>query len=135
MTPAGAPVAYLDASAFVKLLTPEPESLALRAALEDWPVRVSSQLLEIEAGRFALRAGEPVDQRVAAALERVSLIAIGDGIRKLAGEVEPAALRSLDAIHLATALSLGSELGALFAYDRRLLEAVEQNGLLALSPS
>ena len=128
-------MAYLDASAFVKLLTPEPESLALRAALEDWPVRVSSQLLEIEEGRFALRAGEPVGQRVAAALERVSLIAIGDGIRKLAGEVEPAALRSLDAIHLATALSLGSELGALFAYDRRLLEAVERNGLLALSPS
>ena len=55
-------------------------------------------------------------------------------ILNLAGEIEPAELRSLDAIHLASALALGSAIDVFIAYDRSLTNAAAANGLQTLSP-
>lgn len=129
------PAAYLDASAFIKLVAAEPETPALETELEQWSELASSELLEVEAGRFRQRYGGDVANAIELGLGQMTLIPIGSEVRSVAATVRPARVRSLDAIHLATALSLGSRLGVLFAYDRRLLEAAEQNGLRTLAPA
>ena len=122
-------LAYLDASAFVKLAAPEPESPALETELRDWPHAVASELLEVEARRFGQRYGGSAPRLVEAALRRITLIPLAGEVRKLAASVAPRELRTLDAIHLATALTLGAELVTFFAYDRRLAGAAEASGL------
>lgn len=128
-------LAYLDASAFVKLVAAEPESAALAAEVGRWPNLVASFLLEVEARRFAQRAGGRAPVLVAAALRKVGLVAPAPSIRTRAAALRPPTLGSLDALHLATALALGRELAVMFAYDRRLLEAARLNGVLVSSPS
>src|ERR1700736_4244233 len=99
-------VAYLDASAFCKLLTAEPESIALARALSNEHTWVASELLVVEAKRVALRLGGDAPARARDELERVALVPFTDVVRAAAGKLEPAALRALDAIHIATALEL-----------------------------
>jgi uncharacterized protein len=72
--------------------------------------------------------------RAAAGLDGIGLLAIDSGIVAAAARLQPPALRSLDAIHLATALSLGDDLGVLIAYDARLLQAARQHGLPVAEP-
>lgn len=127
--------AYLDASAFVKLVVREPESEALAGTLEDWPRRVSSSLLVVEAVRATARVGEDASRRAERLLAGVTLIPADLGLLREAARLAPAVLRSLDAIHLATALSLGSELGAVFAYDERLRAAAGAAALPVESPA
>lgn len=126
-------IAYLDSSALVKLVLAEPESGALRAALADWPERASSALAKVEVAR-ATRAVRGDLERAAQVLARVSLIPVDGGLLDGAAEVEPEALRSLDAIHLASALSLDERLGVLVTYDRRMLAAAAAAGAPALAP-
>jgi len=111
----------------------EPGSRAFRAEIEDWPTVVASALLEVEALRFAARLGYP-EERVVARLAGVALVAIDDGIVSSAARVGPPGLRSLDAIHLVTALRLRQDLGAFFVYDERLAQAARVHGLDARSP-
>jgi len=113
-------LAYLDASAFVKLAAPEPESPALETELRDWPHAVASELLAVEAKRFGQRYGGSAPWLVEAALRRITLIPLAGEIREVAASVVPPELRSLAAIHLATALTLGAELVTFFVYDHRL---------------
>jgi uncharacterized protein len=127
-------LAYLDASAFVKLVVREPESDALARALADWPRRVSSSLLVVEAVRAAARVSEEARDRADALLAGVTLLPPDLDLLHAAARLAPALLRTLDAIHLATALSLGSELGAFFAYDDRLLVAAEAARVPVESP-
>lgn len=126
---------YLDASAIVKLIVEEPESAALRGALRARPDRVSSALSQVEvrlaAGR---REPSPPAERVAAALAGLTLIAIDQPVLDLAGELGEQCVRTLDAIHLATALTLADDLDALIAYDRRLLAAAVATGLRTERP-
>jgi predicted nucleic acid-binding protein len=133
--PAARAFAYLDASAFVKLVVREPESEALAGALEDWPRRVSSSLLVVEAVRATARVSEDASRRAERLLAGVTLIPADLGLLREAARLGPAALRALDAIHLATAVSLGSELGALFAYDERLRAAAGAAALPVESPA
>jgi len=65
----------------------------------------------------------------------VVLIAIENPILEAAASVGPQTLRSLDAIHLATAQELGDDLGVLITYDRRLAEAAAELGLPVASPA
>jgi predicted nucleic acid-binding protein len=123
---ARAAFAYLDASAFVKLVVREPESDALARALEEWPRRVSSALLVVEAVRATARVSAEAVQRAERLLGGVTLLPATLDLLRSAARLAPARLRSLDAIHLATALSLGAELGALFAYDERLRAAATE---------
>jgi uncharacterized protein len=128
-----APVAYLDSSALVKLIAREPETAALRQELARWPHRVSSLLAAIEVTRTARRLGAlatPLAPRVLAGLR---LLAI-DPIAPIAMQIGGTTLRSLDAIHLATAASITADLGALITYDRRMITEAQALGLPVLSP-
>ncbi len=130
-----AEVAYLDTSAVVKLLVRERESPALRRALRRWPRQASSGLLRVELLRVVRRAGLP---RLAAAarqqLAAIHLVRLDDSLLDRAAELEPASLRSLDAIHLATALALGPDLATVVTYDERMIAGAAAIGLPTSSP-
>lgn len=126
--------AYVDASALVKLFKPEPETEALMDALVSWDVHVSSELIVVEALCTAKRLGGPVD-RAAAALDGLGLVPFSEAIRnQAAARAFDPPLRALDAIHLATALSLGGDVDAFIAYDTGLSGAADASGLRALAP-
>ncbi len=103
----------------------------LIACFARWPKQLTSVIGEVEVRRVASRDGadpEPV-------LGPLSLIELDEQIRRLASTVGSPSLRSLDAIHLASALSLGDDLGAFCCYDRRLAADAESAGLTVLSPA
>ena len=126
---------YLDASAIVKLVVPEPESAALRGELTRDAEWVSSALARVEVLRALRRTGATVDSfRFAEELlDRMALVAVDQPILNAAASAEPAGLRSLDALHLATVLSLVG-VDAFVGYDGRLNAAVAAAGLPVLSP-
>ena len=124
---------YLDSSALVKLVVEEPESEDLRTFVGDRVV-VSSMVARTEVIRAVART-EP--ERVGAAekvLAETSLIIIDWPLASAAAWVEPASIRSLDAIHLATAQRLEVGLEALVTYDRRMVDAAQMAGLRVASP-
>jgi hypothetical protein len=124
---------YLDASALVKLVQKEPESDALAAELAGWPKRISSAVADVEVRRAAFRAGHS-RARADLVLAGLTLLEVDEPVRALASRVGPPTLRALDAIHLASALTLGERLGAICSYDRRLTEDAERAGLTVLAP-
>lgn len=127
--------AYLDTSAFVKLVVTEPESEALRGELRRWPDRASATLLRTETIRALRRSGHESLVGSARRLFRaMHLIRLDEPLLDRAGELAPAELRSLDAIHLAAALAIGPDLGVLVSYDARLTEAALAQGLRVESP-
>lgn len=128
-------VVYLDSSAIVKLVKPEQEPTPLDAELARRPNRVSSVLVRVEVGRVALREHREVGRMLAEILDRITLLPIDAQTIETARGLYPANLRSLDAIHLATALSLGDGLDGLITYDRRLAAAAVQAGLVVDAPS
>ena len=127
---------YVDSSALLKLVLPEPERPALERILSRWPDRVSSVILAIECRRIVLRAGDPpgVRARLEEEIEAVALIRLDETVQRLAGSVGPRDLRSLDAIHLATALSCGDHPEAFITYDDRLAAAARTLKLKVLQP-
>jgi predicted nucleic acid-binding protein len=127
--------AYIDTSALVKLFKAERETPAFRAALHDWPVQVASELTRVEAICTARRLGdEEVLERAYAALQRINLVPITPAILDMATGAHAPPLRATDAIHLATALTLREDLGAVFVYDTDLAAAARAHGLNSLSP-
>jgi len=127
---------YLDSSAFVKLVVEEPESLAVRTFLADHDARrVSSALLRTESLRAVRHLGPDALATVREGLRRVDLIGIDDRILDAAGTLEPQVLRTLDAIHLATALAVGDDLTAIVTYDERMIDAARLLGLATASPA
>jgi uncharacterized protein len=129
-------VAYLDTSAFVKLIVAEPESSALRRAIARWPQRASSALLRTETIRALRRSGNTGQVPAARRLLRgVSMVRVDEPLLDRAADLEPDELRTLDAIHLASALELGQDLGVMIAYDIRLKAAAQAYGLVVESPN
>ncbi|HEX9940650.1 MAG TPA: type II toxin-antitoxin system VapC family toxin [Thermoanaerobaculia bacterium] len=132
----GGELLYLDSSALVKLVMPEAESTALIASLAAWPARVTSELATVEVLRAARRVS--VDPALALRAEEVlagvHLLKIDADLLSRAARLESRTLRSLDAIHLASALSLGDDLGAIAVYDGPLATAAAACGL-AVMPS
>ncbi len=131
-----ASAAYLDTSAFVKLVVAEPESAALRSQIIRWPDRVSAALLRTESIRALRRSGH--EHRVPDArrlMTGVHLIRLDDPLLERAADLSPASLRSLDALHLAAALTIGPDLGAFVTYDERLQDAALAQGLTVLAPA
>jgi predicted nucleic acid-binding protein len=127
--------AYLDTSAFVELCWPEPHSAALHGYLQGWPLRVSSSLLWTEALRAAQRQPAPRLEQALSLLRRLPLLELDRALLRQAGLLGPATMRSLDAIHIAAALSLGPELGVLVTYDERMGVTAGLFGLQVASPS
>jgi predicted nucleic acid-binding protein len=127
---------YLDTSAFVKLVIPEPETAALVTALSPKALLVASEILEVEALRATRRStGDDGAAAARSQLAGVRLLPLTDQIRRRACELEPPTLRSLDAIHIATALDLGEHLGCIYAYDVRMATAASQAGLRVYAPT
>jgi uncharacterized protein len=126
-----APVAYLDSPALVKLIAREPETSALRQELVRWPRRVSSLLAAIEVTRTARRLGPRAAPPAPRLLASLQLPAIDPIAMRIGGTT----LRSLDAIHLATAASISGDLGALITYDQRMITDARALDLPALSPT
>jgi predicted nucleic acid-binding protein len=127
--------AYLDTSAFVKLCWPEPQSEALHAYLRGWPLRVSAALLWTETLRAAQRQSPARVERTWRLLQLMPLLEVDRGLFRQAGLLGPAHIRSLDAIHIAAAMSLGSDLGIVITYDERLAAAASLYGLPVAFPS
>ena len=125
---------YLDSSAIVKLVVREPESLALRRYLRRRQPLVSSALARAEVLRALLPAGDEAISRGRHVLQRLDLVRVNDRILNAAGLLQPPELRSLDAIHLATADQLGDELSAVVTYDDRTAAAAAQLGYRIARP-
>ena len=127
----------LDSSALVRLVLDEPES----AALESWltsraPLSVTaSDLVRVELIRAVARAAPAGVPRARMLLAGVDLVPITRDLLETAADLGPPSLRSLDALHLATALSLGSALDAFVVYDERLARAATEAGLPVVAPS
>ena len=127
---------YLDSSALVKLVLPEAETEALLAALKDWPDRVASELARVEVIRASRRASDDpaVHQRAADVLAGVHLLQLDSEILHRASELSPALLRSLDAIHLASAVSIRSDVEAFAVYNGALADAARRHGFQVIAP-
>jgi predicted nucleic acid-binding protein len=126
---------YLDSSAIVKLVLAEAETPALVRYLRRRQPLVSSALARTEVRRAALVNGERVLARADRILEGLEFVRVSDWVLRAAGTLPPMSIRSLDAIHLATALQLGPDLGRVVAYDDRLLDAARANGLRTAQPA
>jgi predicted nucleic acid-binding protein len=126
---------YLDSSAIVKLVLAEAETPALVRYLRRRQPLVSSALARTEVRRAALVNGERVLARADRILEGLEFVRVSDRVLRAAGTLPPMSIRSLDAIHLATALQLGPDLGRVVAYDDRLLDAARANGLRTAQPT
>jgi predicted nucleic acid-binding protein len=113
----------------------EAETDALSSYLREWPLRLSSVLAAVEVPRAATRALGDVSTAVTAVLELVNLVELDRRVLESAAALEPVELRTLDAVHLATALSLGDIVGTFLTYDERLRSAAETAGLATLGPA
>jgi len=118
----------------VKLVLREPEEKALRAEMAEWEGYVSSTLLGLEAIRACSRHRGEYARDAREWLLDVSRLPLDDALLDDAATLGPANLRSLDAIHLATAIGIREEIGAFIAYDRRLVQAAQAGGLPVVTP-
>ena len=112
----------------------ERESGALARRLRGTDV-VTSALARVEVARAIGRLTRPPRRTLEQVLRGVTIVAIDDHVLDMAAELEPARLRTLDAIHLATALRVRQDLDAFITYDRRLGEAASRAGLSVEAPA
>lgn len=126
---------YFDSSALVKLVLDERESIALQAYEAGVTRGISSELARTEVARAVQRADDSRSQHAIGVLRRTVLIPLTSSLLSEAGRLAPASLRSLDAIHLASALLIRDDLEAFVAYDDRLLDAAAALGMPVASPS
>jgi len=129
-------VIYLDSSALMKLVRQEGET----AALGEWLARrteqqvVSSALARVEVLRAARRVGGPAMAEARAVVADLDLIPLDHAVQDVACDIGDPALRTLDALHLASALLLGAQLTTFIAFDHRLADAARAAGLPVATP-
>lgn len=125
---------YLDASALVKLVIREAASDALRRYLADGPPLYSSRVASVEVRRAVARQAErDAAEQVTLLLATVRFVELDEPMSRVAAGVSPT-LRTLDAIHLASALSIADGLKAVVAYNVRLAAAARNAGLTVQTP-
>jgi predicted nucleic acid-binding protein len=127
--------AYLDSSTLVKLAVRETETAALRRHLRRRRPWISSALARAEVLRALLPAGEVALVAGRKVLARCDLVRVNDLTLNHAGTLLPAELRSLDAIHLATAMRLEDDIQGVVTYDERMADAARALGLRVMSPA
>lgn len=140
-----AAVLYLDASALVKLVLEEQESLALRQESDRWEDWLSSEVIRTEVPRAVVSALTRSGLAQAAVEEgrflaetvisTVMTVATDRQVLTDAARVDPIELRSLDAIHIATVLQVRDEIGAVATYDQRMATSLAQAGIKVISPA
>jgi uncharacterized protein len=126
---------YVDSSAFVKLIIPEDSS----ALLKDWldhstSLPLASEVLHVEVLRAVRRRAPhrlPIARHM---LGGVVEVAMTQGIADRAAWLEPTTVRSLDAIHIATAMEVGDQVQAFLTYDRRMSDAASAYGFEVVAP-
>jgi hypothetical protein len=129
---------YLDSSALVKLVQHEAESDALRSYLRAHAgdQRVASELVRVEVVRSVLLGGPAAVAHARRQLARLFLVVVDRQVLDVAATLGPGTLlRSLDAIHLATAQLLGGELRSIVTYDVRMAQAAAGLSLNVVAPS
>ena len=124
----------MDSSAIVKLAVAEPESKALRGYLSRRQPLVSSALARTEVARALMPSGPEAVARGHEVLQRIELLRVNDRVLSDAGRMTPADLRSLDAIHLASARQLGSAVKQIVTYDERMAGAAQASGWSVVAP-
>lgn len=126
---------YLDTSALVKLVVAETETPSLRAWLAEAPREpVACDLVRTELMRAVRRVAPDRAARARDVLDGLVLTEITASVCDAAGRLDPAVLRSLDAIHLAAALDLGDQLAGIVTYDDRLADAASHLGIRVITP-
>jgi predicted nucleic acid-binding protein len=126
---------YLDASAAVKLVVSEAESASVRQFLADQVAHISSRVLAVELLRAVERRSPELLNQARSVLGVMEFVELDEGIAERAAMLEPVGLRSLDAIHLASALALGQDLDAFVTYDSRQADAASALGLAVAAPA
>ena len=128
---------YFDSSALVKLIFEEAES----AALAEWVTRrpdlpkISSNMSAVELLRTCRRVDEGAVGNASVLLGGIDLLPVDRAIVERAASLVPTELQSIDAIHLASALSVKTDLTAMVAYDSRLCSAAAECGIEVVSPT
>jgi hypothetical protein len=128
-------VVYLDSSALVKLVVAERESSALRRFLRSNPRRASCALARVEVVRAVRAHGTRAVTRASRLLRTLDLVRLDEELLDDAAHLDRGVLRSLDAIHLASARALGDELTAVVTYDDRMKSAAHLHGLTVEAPA
>lgn len=126
---------YLDTSALVRLVRAEPETRALEKWLQSHAAVVSSDLTRTELLRAVRRAAPRAMVRARQVLDGVALLAITTAVCERAALLDPALLRSLDALHLSAAMQLGDALDGVVTYDSRFAEACATHGVSVVAPA
>lgn len=126
---------YFDTSALAKLVLRENESDALERFLDVSSAQpATSEISHIELVRAVMRH-DPAKLNIALdVLAEMVMLPLTAAMKEVAGRLKPASLRSLDAIHLATALEIQADLHSMVSYDNRLVEASRAAGIETVSP-
>lgn len=127
-------LAYVDASALAKLVLDEPGAMAMRRWYIESERVVTSRIGIIETRRACSRQAFDADH-LAIILKSVETAELDARIADAAGLLGPTTLRTLDAIHVATALQFVPDLDAFVTYDDRLADAARSLGLPVLRPA
>lgn len=127
-------VTYADASALVKLVVEEPDSRAMNRWFVESSRVMTSRVGLIETLRASgRRAHDPAHREQV--IRDIEVLELNPAISIVAAQLKPEGLRTLDAIHVASALALGSELDAFVTYDDRMAEAARAIGLPVVRPA
>lgn len=128
-------ITYLDSSAIVKLVSVERETGALRRFLHKQQTLASSSLARVEVIRAGRQRGPVTLRRARSVLTRISPVRLDDALIEAAAFLDPITLRTLDAIHLASAMAFGDDLEAVVSYDARMRSAADALGLPVVAPA
>lgn len=129
-----AKTSYVDASALVKIIIAEPESIGMERWYLESDRVLTSRIGIVETRRAVSRRPHDL-AHLNHVLDRIEVIAIDQPIADHAAAIQPATIRTVDAIHLATALALQPDLNAFVTYDERLADAARALGLPVVSPA
>ena len=126
---------YVDTSAFLKLVVEEEHSAALREWAEaNEKSLFSSDLMRVEALQSARRHSPAALAATRDRLDAVALLTVGRAAYDMAAALDPAILRTLDALHLSVALGVGNNLEGVVTYDLRLASAAALFGVAVATP-
>lgn len=135
-------ILYVDTSALLKLLVREAESEAIERELLKWSEIATSVVAEVELPRAVARAREArpdavIDGSVVlqSVLASAAIIPLEANIVAVARNVQPVHVGALDAIHIASALSLGPQLAGVATYDKRMQGALDREGIRVIAPT